>query len=78
MARVEDWTAVVPVKETARAKTRLTPDPARRQRLALAFACDTVAALTRALRVAHVVVVTDDGREYLSEPQTRLYLIPSP
>ena len=24
-----------------------------------------------------IVVVTDDGREYLSEPQTRLYLIPS-
>ena len=61
MARVEDWTAVVPVKETARAKTRLSPDPSHRQRLALAFARDTVAALTRARRVAHVVVVTDDA-----------------
>lgn len=51
---------MVPVKETARAKTRLSPDPSHRQRLALAFALDTVTALTRARRVAHVLVVTDD------------------
>jgi 2-phospho-L-lactate guanylyltransferase len=60
VARHEDWTAVVPVKETGRAKTRLSPDPVRRQGLALAFALDTVAALTRARRVLHVLVVTDD------------------
>ncbi len=60
MGRPDDWTAVVPVKEIARAKSRLCLDASLRRRLALAFALDTVAALCRARRVGHVLVVTDD------------------
>ena len=59
MAQVR-WTAVVPVKPTAVAKTRLCTDDELRSRLALAFAADTVAALTSCACVSSVVVVTDD------------------
>jgi 2-phospho-L-lactate guanylyltransferase len=48
---------VVPVKRLARAKTRLTHP--RRAELALAFACDTVAAALGS-EVAEVTVVTDE------------------
>lgn len=53
------WGVVVPVKRLALAKTRLSAygDDHRRE-LALAFAADVVAA---ALRVATVLVVTDDA-----------------
>lgn len=54
------WTAVVPVKRTERAKTRLHPDAHRRRQLAEAFALDTVAALTACAAVSRVLVVTDD------------------
>jgi 2-phospho-L-lactate guanylyltransferase len=55
------WTAVVPVKHTSIAKTRLTSDDARlRRHLALAFAADTVGAIVRCDSVLDVVVVTDD------------------
>ena len=54
------WTAVVPVKRIASAKTRLCADVELRSRLALAFAADTVAAVSSCAGVARVVVVTDD------------------
>jgi 2-phospho-L-lactate guanylyltransferase len=55
------WSVVVPVKQTSVAKSRLLGlDPALRQRLALAFARDTVAAALACPPVAQVVVVTDD------------------
>ncbi len=55
------WSLVIPVKELAQAKTRLTGLAAeRRSRLALAMAADTVAAALRAESVATVLVVTDD------------------
>lgn len=55
------WTAVLPVKRTSVAKSRLagTRDDLRR-RLALAFAVDTVAAALSCELVASVLVVTDD------------------
>ena len=59
------WCLVVPVKRLGRAKTRLAGPqvpPALRERLALAFAADTVSAAFTASRVADVVVVTDDPR----------------
>lgn len=57
------WTAVVPVKRTEHAKSRLTGIAgAQRERLALAFATDTVAALRRCPLVASVIVVTDDAQ----------------
>lgn len=61
MAHRGGWTAVVPVKHTAVAKSRLTADPVLRRRLALAFAVDTVRALTRCPAVEDVLVVTDDS-----------------
>lgn len=55
------WTAVVPVKRTDVAKTRLSGWAGdRRAALALAFALDTVAALHACPAVDDVVVVTDD------------------
>lgn len=55
------WTAVVPVKHTSIAKTRLTSNDAQLRRdLALAFAADTVGAIVRCDAVLEVVVVTDD------------------
>jgi len=52
-----DWIAIVPVKGTRQAKSRLEPLPARAE-LAIAFALDTVAALAAARRVSGVIVVT--------------------
>jgi 2-phospho-L-lactate guanylyltransferase len=54
------WTAVVPVKPVAVAKTRLCLDPALRSRLALAFAVDTVSAVAACAGVCRVIVVTND------------------
>lgn len=57
------WVVVVPVKRTDRAKTRLGEIAgAHRPDLALALACDTVAAALRCPTVAEVLVVTDDPR----------------
>lgn len=53
------WHVVIPVKARARSKTRLGAD-ARRMRLALAFAIDTMAAVRQCPSVAGLVVVTDD------------------
>lgn len=55
------WTAVVPVKPIALAKTRLSADIGLRSRLALAFAADTVAAVVSCAGISRVVVVTDDA-----------------
>ncbi|MCC8251657.1 2-phospho-L-lactate guanylyltransferase [Saccharothrix luteola] len=54
---------VVPVKGLARAKTRLADvaaDPVARAALALAFALDTLTAVTAAAGVRRVLVVTSD------------------
>lgn len=57
------YTAVVPVKRTGLAKTRLADiDDGRRRALALAFALDTVEALRACPAVAAVLVVTDDDQ----------------
>ncbi len=58
------WTLVIPLKPLVRAKSRLsdTADDAVRPGLALAFAQDTVAAVTACACVGDVVVVTDDAR----------------
>ena len=56
------WVVVVPVKELRVAKTRLgLPDEARMD-LALAMACDVVAAAVACGAVAGVLVVTNDLR----------------
>lgn len=79
------WTVVVPVKGTARAKSRMAPglDAAQRSRLMAAFALDTVSALIGAHRVGRVIVVTDPrsgiaaqlrdaGAEIVTDPGTGL------
>ncbi len=60
-ARTPAWTIIVPVKQTTLAKSRLTGfDALTRQRLAVAFAQDTVTAALACPDVARVAVVTDD------------------
>lgn len=56
------WTAIVPVKRLAVAKTRLHVPGVAREDLALAFALDTVTALVSADAVERVVVITNDDR----------------
>lgn len=61
MSTQATWTLVVPVKQTAIAKSRLVEFPSPlRQRLALAFAQDAVSAAIGCLEVRRVVVVTND------------------
>jgi 2-phospho-L-lactate guanylyltransferase len=55
------WIAIVPVKGTSSAKSRLNPT-GQGTSLALAFALDTVAALREATQVRDVVVVTRDEK----------------
>jgi 2-phospho-L-lactate/phosphoenolpyruvate guanylyltransferase len=54
------WSIVVPVKRLHQAKSRLEAGPWRGE-LALALACDTIAAALRCPRVGAVVAVTDDA-----------------
>jgi 2-phospho-L-lactate/phosphoenolpyruvate guanylyltransferase len=55
------WSVLMPVKVLAQAKSRLAPLAGpRRAELALALACDTVAAALGCDQVARVVVITDD------------------
>lgn len=57
------WSVLVPVKRLAAAKTRLAPAlSGYREELALAFAIDTVTAVSRCPRVTRIVVVTGDER----------------
>jgi 2-phospho-L-lactate guanylyltransferase len=55
------WGVIVPVKDTARGKSRLAADGLDRSALARAIALDTIAAAAACPLVAQVVVVTDDG-----------------
>jgi 2-phospho-L-lactate guanylyltransferase len=58
----DQWSLLVPVKRLGIAKTRLALADLPRADLALAMACDTVAAALAAAAVAEVVVITDDAR----------------
>ncbi|QKJ20751.1 2-phospho-L-lactate guanylyltransferase [Microbacterium hominis] len=55
------WAVVVPVKDPARGKSRLSVDGVDRATLARAIALDTVAAVAVCDEVARVIVVTDDA-----------------
>ena len=61
-ARRADWSIVVPVKRLAAAKTRLSLSGPPRNALALAFACDTIAAALACPLVVTLVAVTSDRR----------------
>jgi 2-phospho-L-lactate/phosphoenolpyruvate guanylyltransferase len=55
------WSVLVPVKVLAQAKSRLAVlTGERRGEVALALACDTVAAVLRCDQAARVIVITDD------------------
>jgi 2-phospho-L-lactate guanylyltransferase len=55
------WSVLMPVKVLAQAKSRLAAlAGSRRGELALALACDTVAAVLSSSSVARVIVITDD------------------
>lgn len=54
------WTVVVPLKSSARGKSRIDIEPALRRRLAVAMALDTVAAASVASGVVRVLAVVDD------------------
>jgi len=53
------WWVVVPVKDTARGKSRITAPPGLRSRLARALAADTLAAAVAAAGVQAVLAVVD-------------------
>lgn len=55
------WTVVVPVKDPARGKSRLSVAGVDRARLARAIALDTIAAAAACPLVETVVIVGDDG-----------------
>ena len=68
------WVVVIPVKPSARGKSRLDVDGVGRADLARALALDTLAAAAACELVAQVVVVTDDGalaREAAAIPALR-------
>lgn len=54
------WTVIVPVKSTARGKSRIAVDPELRRDLAIALVTDTVTAVATAHGVTRVLVVADD------------------
>ena len=55
------WTVIVPVKSSARAKSRIRLDPAMRRALALNMAEDTVSAIAGAAPVGRTLVVLEDA-----------------
>lgn len=55
------WTVVIPVKPSARGKSRLDVPGVVRVELARAIALDTIEAAASCASVGQVVVVTDDG-----------------
>jgi 2-phospho-L-lactate guanylyltransferase len=56
----QEWTVVIPLKASTRAKSRLELPPAERRTWARAFATDTVAVAVDCAAVRHVVVVADE------------------
>lgn len=69
-------TAVVPVKRLARAKSRLALPPDQREALALAFALDTISALSESPLVSGVLVVTADPVVRRCAQQSALQVVP--
>ena len=55
------WTVLVPLKSSARGKSRIDVDPLLRRALARAMALDTVEAAAGAVDVGGVLVVADDA-----------------
>jgi 2-phospho-L-lactate/phosphoenolpyruvate guanylyltransferase len=75
-ARQADWSIVVPVKRLSAAKTRLSLSEHPRNVLALAFACDTIAAALACPLVATLVAVTSDRRAARELAQIGAFVVP--
>lgn len=71
-------TAVVPVKSLRAAKSRLGLPPRQRAQLALAFALDTIDALSACPRVSSVVVVASDPLLEARLDHARVRIVPDP
>jgi 2-phospho-L-lactate guanylyltransferase len=74
--RQPDWSIVVPVKRLSAAKTRLSLSEHPRSVLALAFACDTIAAALACPLVATLVAVTSDRRAARELAQIGALVVP--
>ncbi len=59
------WTALVPVKASAFAKSRLNRDPMTRAGLSAAFLADVLAALAQTPTIGEILVVTDDAELHM-------------
>ncbi|MDO9484566.1 MAG: 2-phospho-L-lactate guanylyltransferase [Actinomycetota bacterium] len=69
------WTAIVPVKASAFAKSRLNHDQEIRARLSAAFLSDVLTAAMQATAIDEVIVVTDDHSLHLRlDPAVRIHL----
>jgi 2-phospho-L-lactate/phosphoenolpyruvate guanylyltransferase len=75
-ARQPKWSIVVPVKRLSTAKTRLSLREHPRNVLALAFACDTIAAALACPLVATLVAVTSDLRAARELEQIGALVVP--
>jgi len=71
------WSVLLPVKVLARAKSRLAElAGAHRAELALALACDTVAAVRACEAAARVIVITDDQVAAAALSELRAVIVP--
>lgn len=68
------FTAIVPVKQFCRSKTRLSNDPLLRASLAKAFAQDVISAAVKSCMIESVVIVTGETHDQLFglDHETRL------
>lgn len=62
---MSQFTAIIPVKQFIRSKTRLSDDPLLRASLAKAFARDVVLATRRSCMIESIVLVTSEDGEQL-------------
>jgi 2-phospho-L-lactate guanylyltransferase len=70
-----EWTVVIPVKGTARAKSRFGGAPGEHAELAMAIALDTVASVLETPAVAEVLVVTNEAASAgFTQPRLRVVL----
>lgn len=71
------WTVIVPVKSSARAKSRMRLDPVVRRALAVIMAQDTVSAVAAAVPVGRTMVVVEvprDGESLAAVPGVEVFV----
>ncbi|MDO8731559.1 MAG: 2-phospho-L-lactate guanylyltransferase [Actinomycetota bacterium] len=69
------WTALIPVKASPFAKSRLDQDPSTRARLSEAFLTDVLSAVTGSANISGILLVTDDADLHARvDPSVRIHL----